>query len=250
MVAGVCAGIAERWKLDITLVRVVTVALVLVSGVGLAAYLAAWLLTPSTDGPAALRPGGRAARLTTRLPAVLLIVLGVVVLSGLAHALWFGVPVGLFVAALLIALVFGTRRGRWALVALAAALALALGTVGVFGSHFGTRSYHLSSIDDLHSSYDYGIGAVKLDMSALSVTGRHRTEVRMGRGDVDVTVPPGVAVLVHARSGLGSVTLDGHEVSGVDAEQSRLLGTGTATDEDRLVLDVQVGVGAVEIRTS
>ena len=51
MVAGVCAGIADRWNLDITLVRIATVALTLISGVGLAVYLAAWLLTPSTDRP-------------------------------------------------------------------------------------------------------------------------------------------------------------------------------------------------------
>src|SRR3954454_23593971 len=54
MFAGVCAGVAKRWNLDVTLVRIVAVVLTLLSGVGLAAYVAAWLLTPSVDGPAPL----------------------------------------------------------------------------------------------------------------------------------------------------------------------------------------------------
>src|SRR5437660_6383028 len=66
MLAGVCAGIAERWKLDLTLVRIVTVALVLLSGVGLAVYVAAWLLTPSVDGPAPLAADSDWARRLSR----------------------------------------------------------------------------------------------------------------------------------------------------------------------------------------
>ena len=249
MVAGVCAGIAERWKLDITLVRIVTVAAALVSGVGVVAYLAAWLLPPSVDGPAPWRPDSRAARWTTRLPMLALIVLAAIVLSGLAHALWWGAPVGLLAAALIVAVVVGTRRGRWLLVAVAALMAAGLATVGIFGSHFGTRTYHVSSVDDLRSSYEYGAGRVNLDLSSLTVVGRHRTEVRLGRGDVVVTVPTDVPVVVHARSGFGSVTVDGHEVSGIDAEQTQSLGTATDTGEDRLVVDVLVGAGAVDVRT-
>src|SRR4051812_49656037 len=39
MIAGVCKGIAERWNLDLTLVRIVTVVLTLFTGVALAAYI-------------------------------------------------------------------------------------------------------------------------------------------------------------------------------------------------------------------
>src|SRR5438445_10339328 len=84
MLAGVCAGIAKRWDLDVTLVRIVAVVLTLLSGVGLAAYVAAWLLTPSVDGPAPLaadsdwarRLGGRRARLFRLLPPAPLCVAG------------------------------------------------------------------------------------------------------------------------------------------------------------------------------
>jgi phage shock protein PspC (stress-responsive transcriptional regulator) len=258
MLAGVCSGIAQRWGLDVTLVRIVTVVLTLFSGVGLAAYVLAWLLTPSTDGPAPLTADSSAARWASRngerfirrVPMLILIVLGAIVLSGVAHALWFGAPVGLLIAALVIALVIGTRRGRWLLVAVAALLAVGLATVGAFGSHLGTRSFHVASVDDLNEHYDFGAGKVNLDLSALtSVTGRHTTDIRMGRGDATVTVPTGVPIVVHGQAGIGSVVVDGHRVSGVDAEQTRTL-NGLSTADDRLMVDVVVGVGKVTIRTA
>src|SRR3954465_8841049 len=259
MLAGVCTGIAQRWNLDLTLVRIVTVVLTLFTGVALAAYIGAWLLTPSTDAPAPLTADSKTAkgasrngdRLMRRGPAIVLIVLAAIVLSGLAHALWFGAPLGLLVTVLLIAIIVGTKRGRWLLVTVAALLAVGLATVGVFGAHLGTRTYTVASIDDLHEHYDFGAGKVNLDLSALSsVSGRYRTNVRLGRGDVTVVVPQGVPVVVHAQSGLGSVVVAGHKVSGVDAEQTRAVEPGLATAEDRLFVDVVVGVGKVTVRTA
>jgi phage shock protein PspC (stress-responsive transcriptional regulator) len=49
MLAGVASGIARYLNADVTLVRVITAVLALCTGVGAAAYLAAWLLLPE-DG--------------------------------------------------------------------------------------------------------------------------------------------------------------------------------------------------------
>ncbi|MGH8989367.1 MAG: PspC domain-containing protein [Acidimicrobiales bacterium] len=49
LVAGVCAGLADYFDLDIVLVRVLVVGLALVAGIGLPLYLAAWLLVPEDD---------------------------------------------------------------------------------------------------------------------------------------------------------------------------------------------------------
>jgi phage shock protein PspC (stress-responsive transcriptional regulator) len=49
MLAGVTGGIARYLDVDVTLVRVIIAALVLLHGAGLALYLAAWLLIPA-DG--------------------------------------------------------------------------------------------------------------------------------------------------------------------------------------------------------
>ena len=49
MLGGVAGGIAQYLNADVTLVRVVIAALALLNGVGVALYLAAWLLIPE-DG--------------------------------------------------------------------------------------------------------------------------------------------------------------------------------------------------------
>lgn len=52
-VAGVCAGVADRWKVDPLVVRIAAVLLALCSGVGAVLYGAAWALLPDrgqTDG--------------------------------------------------------------------------------------------------------------------------------------------------------------------------------------------------------
>jgi len=46
MLAGVAGGIARYFNADVTLVRVIIVALTLFSGTGAVLYLAAWLLIP------------------------------------------------------------------------------------------------------------------------------------------------------------------------------------------------------------
>ena len=47
MVAGVCAGLADYFGMDVTLVRViVAVIAVITGGVGVLAYLAAWAIIP------------------------------------------------------------------------------------------------------------------------------------------------------------------------------------------------------------
>jgi phage shock protein C len=47
MAAGICAGIADYFGLDVTLVRViVAVASVMTGGAGVLAYLVAWMIIP------------------------------------------------------------------------------------------------------------------------------------------------------------------------------------------------------------
>jgi phage shock protein PspC (stress-responsive transcriptional regulator) len=50
MVAGVCAGIAEYFGVDVTLVRILTAVIVIFGGTGLLLYVAAWLIMPDSSG--------------------------------------------------------------------------------------------------------------------------------------------------------------------------------------------------------
>jgi phage shock protein C len=45
-IAGVCAGFAEYFDVDVTLVRLVWLFIVLVGGTGLRAYVIAWIVMP------------------------------------------------------------------------------------------------------------------------------------------------------------------------------------------------------------
>src|SRR5881227_2660335 len=109
MFAGVCAGVAKRWNLDVTLVRIVTVVLTLLSGVGLVAYVAAWMLTPSSDGPAPLAADSdlaarfRGRGVVRRLLKIALIVIAAAIVLSIVHTPWFGVPIGLLVFAAVLA---------------------------------------------------------------------------------------------------------------------------------------------------
>ena len=49
MVGGVCAGIADTYGYDVTLVRIITAALVLFAGAGPILYLIAWMIMPSDE---------------------------------------------------------------------------------------------------------------------------------------------------------------------------------------------------------
>jgi phage shock protein C len=46
MIAGVCAGLAEHYHWDISLVRVIAVLFAVCTGVGALVYLAAWIIIP------------------------------------------------------------------------------------------------------------------------------------------------------------------------------------------------------------
>ena len=49
-IAGVCAGFARYFNVDIVLVRVIWLGLALGTGVGFIVYLAAWIAVPSDHG--------------------------------------------------------------------------------------------------------------------------------------------------------------------------------------------------------
>lgn len=52
MLGGVCGGLADYLGVDATLVRIITAALVIFTGVGPIAYILAWILMPASSGKA------------------------------------------------------------------------------------------------------------------------------------------------------------------------------------------------------
>jgi phage shock protein PspC (stress-responsive transcriptional regulator) len=259
MLAGVCAGIANRWDIDVTLVRIAAVVLTVMTGVGVVAYLAAWLLTPSSDHPARLSPDLVSARRGRRIPALVILVLIGLAVVGLSRWIWvgpgyhgwfwFGPPFALLVA-IAVALAIAHRGTRMFLALILLVFLAGLTVVGIFGPHIGSHDISISRTSDLDRDYGYAVGDVTVDLTGLRLDQpNHFTRVYVGRGDLTVIVPPTLPVKLDAYAGLGSVTADGHKVSGIDAEQHRLLNdpTGPAAVLD---LDLHVGAGKVTVEAS
>ena len=51
VIAGVCAGIAEYFDIDLTLVRIVAVISIFINGIGLIAYIIGWIFIPQNPEP-------------------------------------------------------------------------------------------------------------------------------------------------------------------------------------------------------
>ncbi len=81
VVAGVCAGIAQHYRIDPLLVRVAAVVIALSSGLGIVLYAAAWLLLPrGAAAPALVRVFPPVARVRSRTWTVLVCTAALVVL--------------------------------------------------------------------------------------------------------------------------------------------------------------------------
>jgi phage shock protein C len=63
MIAGVCSGLALHYGWDLSLVRVICALMIVLTGVGLVAYLAAWIIIP--EAPYALPEGSSAGNAGT-----------------------------------------------------------------------------------------------------------------------------------------------------------------------------------------
>lgn len=96
-VTGTCSGIAARFDLDPIVVRVAVITLSLLTGIGVVAYGAAYLLLPTADSPSPLAR----ARSKGVNPVVLVVLLGVLLVAGVGAAFggadsfgsWSGFPV-------------------------------------------------------------------------------------------------------------------------------------------------------------
>jgi hypothetical protein len=96
------------------------------------------------------------------------------------------------------------------------------------------------------AEYELTVGQLTVDLEDLQVPqGTTTVEARVGIGELRVVAPRGVAVEVDARSGLGQVQALDREEGGLG---SRLqVRSDDAGDGRRLVLDLRVGIGQVEV---
>jgi phage shock protein PspC (stress-responsive transcriptional regulator) len=201
--------------------------------------------------PAAARIAGAALVLSAILAGALVTAAGAAVATaaggGAAIA---GVVIVLGV--LMVAFSFRDRRARW-LALPALVLAIPAGVVAAAGVDVdhgvGNRDYAPATIADLKpAGYELGVGELVIDLRGMQWP-REATvnlKVDVGTGHALVLVPADVCLQSTAHAGLGYVNLLGNESGGADIDEER--GTVARTSARRLVLDADVGIGAVEVR--
>jgi hypothetical protein len=103
-------------------------------------------------------------------------------------------------------------------------------------------------VASLQTSYEFGIGDYRVDLSQLELQpGETNVDVSLGVGDLLVTVPDDVALRIDAHAGAGEVIVLGDSDDGVGADRE-LTVPGPTGNAPVLVLDADVGLGAVEVR--
>jgi phage shock protein PspC (stress-responsive transcriptional regulator) len=186
--------------------------------------------------------------------------LGLVVLGAL-HVLFFSAGwiaaeggdgwIAAFVIAAGVALVAGAvvRRARW-LVLPALTVALAAGFVAAadleLDGGYGDREYRPGSVAAVADRYELAVGEMTVDLRDVELPpGDTRMRIDVGIGAAQLLVDRGVCVVTRADVGLGGVALFEREGGGVDVRwRDEPVARAGAP---RLVLDAQVGLGAIEV---
>jgi phage shock protein PspC (stress-responsive transcriptional regulator) len=144
-----------------------------------------------------------------------------------------------------------SRPARW-LVLPALALAIPAGFVAAAGidldGGIGDKRYRPTAAADVRDHYEIGAGSLTVDLRDVALPhGTSRLHVDVGMGEAVVLVPEDVCVSTTAELGMGGVEVFDRDGGGIDVdwEDVRTPPEGTP----RLVLDADVGVGALEVGT-
>ncbi|MEQ4205087.1 PspC domain-containing protein [Actinopolymorpha sp. B9G3] len=129
------------------------------------------------------------------------------------------VPLGAYIAGPLGVVGLGLILGAWfgrtrALIASGVVLALALPAASLADRWPGEAvdlTLHPTSVSAIQGSYEYGVGELVIDLSAVPFRdGQHvESSIDVGVGDVLVVVPPDVDVIFKGDVGLGEISLFG-----------------------------------------
>ncbi len=249
LIAGVAGGLGRYFDLSPTVFRLGLVALTLLSGAGILVYLAAVLVMPEEGADQSIVEKALSKRrdrpwALAGLAVVALIVAAIITSSG-----WILVPV----AGLIILWTARGSKARTVAVVVTAVLgvivaALATATLVAFAvfnvslnDGVGDRTYQPTSITQIPSRYDAGIGNLTVDLSQLGpVTHETHVNAAVGIGKLRIIVPQNASVAVNAHARLGELTVLRHHDSGGHADVR--LGRGNP-----LVIDATVGAGQIEV---
>ena len=155
--------------------------------------------------------------------------------------------------AAMIGLSFRTPRARW-LALPALVLAIPSGVVAAAGidadGGVGERTYRPATVADLKpGGYKLGTGELQVDLRDMAWPAGDpvHLKVKVGIGHAIVLVPQDTCVRLQSHVGLGYLNVLGQESGGADMDDEH--GTiDRATGSKQLVVDGDMGLGALEIR--
>ena len=109
VIAGVCGGLGEYFDIDPVIIRVIAVILIFAQGIGLLAYLIAWIIIPQRKEEGEVEEKSEAHKY---LPGIILILVGIIfLLNNVLPWFHFGVLWPLIVVAIGIALLAKALSG-------------------------------------------------------------------------------------------------------------------------------------------
>ena len=281
MVAGVAGGLGRYFEIHPVFFRVGFVVLTLLGGAGILIYAAAAIVIPDHGQEDSIATRTLRQRRDRPWPLIglgLLAVGGAVVLAD--ASLWPEGDAWLFLALAGGAILWITRHTtpaqepddassadvaalaaqdsrrmrrlvRGFLITIASFIALVVVAVAVFAAVFhvhlgrgvGERTYAPSTLAELRSRYELGIGDLRLDLTQIRFPlGETTLDVRVDVGEIVVVVPEDVAVRAHGRAKAGRVELLGAVADGYKADyETRETGARV------LVVDAATGAGSVRV---
>jgi phage shock protein PspC (stress-responsive transcriptional regulator) len=257
MIAGVGGGLGRYFGIDPVIFRIGLVALAVFGGTGFFVYAAMVLFVPvegSTEPPIGVRffRGDPVIWKRVGLITAVVVVSGVAsVASAWATGTGSGGIVAGVVIALGLALAVAAFRGgaRW-LILPALAVALPAGVVSAadvdLHGGVGQRNYRPHTIAEVRDGYRLGAGQLNVDLRDVSFpAGDRKLDLRLGTGQIDLTVPDGVCVVTRARVGAGYVGALDREAGGLDVSWTDA--PVPPPGVPRLIVNADVGMGAIMI---
>jgi phage shock protein PspC (stress-responsive transcriptional regulator) len=131
---------------------------------------------------------------------------------------------------------------------LLASFGVAAATPVSISSGAGEKTERPLSAEVLQPSYELGLGALELDLRAVTLpAGTTSVDASVGAGELVITVPEGVAVEIDAHAGVGEIDIVGERDDGIDVDRTLTL-AGSAPDVPLLQLEADVGFGSIEVR--
>ena len=127
-----------------------------------------------------------------------------------------------------------------------ATLVVAAAPANVFVGGIGERNVQVSDQADLASTYNVGMGELRIDLSDLTLTESAEVGATVGAGELVVLLPPDVAVDITASVGAGEIDLLGETGDGISVSRS-YTSDGFESADVTLTLDLDVAAGNIEV---